>query len=284
MTRAKRRESVDGQFLADYVFEWALVPLRAVEVIKRADPDDPSRTIVTQRYRPLQVPEQNEFRRACELIADAAKGRIDITTLAQQIAKTLLKGVRASAIADAPMQVRLDPGERGEYRKRAHAAQEIAQWLATQATERPVRVQIKCEDGFSYYNYLDSEANGEARSLADVLRQKMWARINNEMRGTLALDTSMLGREDTLRYAPELSRLVELVNSLHWLAGLLREDCTRSRPTGRRPAPWKHTAQLLRELFNRELGKPLLRAVRALVGLAHQCHVPPQELSRLSKT
>lgn len=283
MTRAKRQGSADGQFLADHIFEWALVPLRASDVIQGADPDDPSRTIVTQRCRPLQKPEQDEFRSACELIADAAKGRIDITTLAQEIAETLVNGVRASVIADAPMNVRLDPDKRDEYRKRAHAAKEIAQWLANEATSRKVAVKIKHEGGCDSYNGLDSEAKGEARALADVLRQKLWAGVSADIQGTLTLDTRMLGRENTLRDAPELVRIVELVNSLHWLSGLLREDHRRSRPNGRPSAPWKHTAPMLRELFDRELGKPLLRAVRTLVGLAHQCHVPPQELSRLLK-
>jgi hypothetical protein len=258
--------------LAEAIWKWALIPLRAHRIDCAPDPQSTAKTIRTFHIKPLATDEMHTFMRACAQLQEAADAKaLEASELARMVIDAIEQGARSAEDAEIAKRVRLEPRKRREYRDRAHAAQGLAIWLSSELMERQ---PVSREEGPITFFSKDPAAGLDVHAIADMLVQKLWAPLHADAKGALT------GGGPT---APEISRAVELVNSLHWLAGLLREDFNRSRPTGRAAAPWKYTARNLRTVFERELGAPLLTAVASLAGLAHQCVVPLPELSRLSK-
>lgn len=264
-------EAVD--LLAEAIWRWALVPLRAHRIETKPHPDKRA-SLTTYHCEPLAGDDMHDFLHACGQIQAAVEAKaLDASEVARKIADAIEKGARAATSAGAASRTRLDPHKRREYRDRAHSAQALAHWLAAELTQRQ---PVAHNDGAVTFSFSDPLSGREPRAIADLLHQKQWAPVQADTPGKLTL----LGAGGS---APELTRAVEMVNSLHWLAGLLREDFNRGRPTGRAAAPWKHTARRLRDLFEQQLGAPMLNVVATLAGLAHQCEVPLAELSKLSK-
>lgn len=260
-----------AEALANVVFDWGLIPLRAYERTAKPDPNEPQKTLITYKVRGLSELEDSDFLEACRQIADAAAAQnLDVVELGHSIAHAMEKGASIAVSANAIRGGRLSPKARAEYRKRAAETRGFAQWLSKEIAERPLP---GISDGVVLHNFSEGD-DRNPKALFDLLRQRLWAPLHVSDLGAEIKDSA---------FASELRRVVDTINNLHWLAGLLREDASRARPQGAALAPWKHTARLLRELFENQLGSPLLGAVGTLAGLAHQCDVPAAELSKLSK-
>lgn len=262
--------------LAEGIWRWGLVPLRAHKVESRPNPDEAGSFLVTRHIAPLEGAELLEFNRACKEIDErASRAGIDKGALVLDIARALEQGAHKAAAMGAKRIGRLTPEQRRQYRQQAAAARGLAQWLAKEIAERP----IPTSGSGGVVNHVFTEHDDrEPLALADILIQRYFAKLTATATGA-EIDCDGGPRS----VAPGLCRAVGAVNDLHWIADLLRADADRSRPQGAPVAPWKGTAALLWKLFKVRFGEPLLGAVAALAGLAHQCEVPLAELSRLSK-
>lgn len=260
--------------LADAIWIWGMVPLRAHKIETRPDPDNPRTAIRTMHADPLVGVDLDKFRHACEHIHErATRAGIDEGELAKEITSALENGARKAVAAAAKRMGRLAPDSRREYRQQAAAARRLAQFLAKEIADRPIP---SVSDGAMTATYTEGD-DRNPKTLGEFLRQRQWSPIVATDRGVTMAPSA---------FNDALKRAVETINSLHWIADLLRADAVRSRPQGAPEAPWKGTAALLRQLFEERFGEPLLGAVATLTGLAHQCDVPVAELSkpaRLSK-
>lgn len=260
--------------LAEGIWCWGLVPLRAQSVESRPNPAKPGSFLVTRKCAELDGAERVDFESACEAIhAHAKAANVDEGALILDIARALEAGAHKAGAKSATRVGRLSPEQRRQYRQRAAAARSLAQWLAAEITERPIPVS----NGDLQYVFTEGDDRNPS-ALADVLIQRKFVKVDASPTGVVVYCEG-----GPRSVAGAMHRVADTINGLHWLADLLRADAERSRPQGAPAAPWKGTATLLRRLFEDRLGAPLLPAVAALAGLAHRCEIPVAEVSRLSK-
>ncbi|MFO1493325.1 MAG: hypothetical protein U1F26_01525 [Lysobacterales bacterium] len=253
------------------VLTWGLHPVRGKEEFLGMD----GTKAIYRSTITLNDLEKSDFRSACAQVADTAiRMKIDTSQFAEQIARALVEGSQHATQQNALRMSRLSPAERREYRKRAAQARSLAQWLADQTITRPIPTWRKQGVMHIYTEGSDREPV----AFGDILKQRLYVKV--EMTPTGA---SVHCEGGPRSVAKSMHRVADAINSLHWLADLLRNDADRARPEGAGHAEWKHTAKLLRDLFQRQLGEPMLKAVGKLTGLAHQCEVPASELSKLGK-
>lgn len=258
--------------LAEGIWRWGLVPLRAESVESRPNPAKPGSFLVTRKCAELDGAERVDFERACEAIHSHAKAaNVDEGALILDIARALERGAHKAGATNAKRVARLSPEQRRQYRQQAAAARSLAQWLAAEITERPLPIS----NGDLQHIFTEGD-DRKPSALADILIQRKFVKV----------DASPTGAKVHCEGGPRsvaaaMHRVADTINGLHWIADLLRADAERSRPQGAPVAPWKGTAALLRKLFEDRLGAPLLPAVAALAGLAHRCEIPKSELSRL---
>lgn len=261
--------------LADGIWEWGLVPLRAHKTESKNNPDKPG-ILVTRHCKGLVGAELIDYRRVCTTIHEhAVQAGIDLGELVLDIARAMERGAHKAAAANAKRVGRLTPEQRRQYRRNSAAARGLAQWLSKEIRERPIPTGPS--DGVITYTFTEgSDRNPTA--LADILIQRRFVKVDaTEAGATVHCE----GGPNSV--APAMHRVADAINGLHWIADLLRADVDRARPQGAASAKWKPTALELRSLFQAKFGEPLLSAVGVLAGLAHQCEVPSAELSRLSK-
>ena len=161
--------------LADGIWEWGLVPLRAHKTESKNNPDKPG-ILVTRHCKGLVGAELIDYRRVCTTIHEhAVQAGIDLGELVLDIARAMERGAHKAAAANAKRVGRLTPEQRRQYRRNSAAARGLAQWLSKEIRERPIPTGPS--DGVITYTFTEgSDRNPTA--LADILIQRRFVKVD----------------------------------------------------------------------------------------------------------